>query len=338
MRKMHLIVGIIVVVLSLYYVFHDVQIDELGKAFLSLRYVYLIPTIGLVVLGFLFRAMRWRYLIRPVKEVKTLNLLSPLIVGFMGNMLPARAGEFIRAYLLGKQERISFSASFATIFIERLFDMVLVLFLLFWVLFFRAEFLTSENSGETHSLMVNFGLVSFAGVVCILLFSVLLQFKNDWAMKLVGLFTKPFPLKWKEKIIKLVNSFAEGLKILKDKRGFFATVLLSFLIWCTFILTYYPLYLAFDIDTNMPLITSLIILCLTVAVFITLLPTPGFLGAFQAACVAALHGIFGVPKAVAVSYGIVAWFVTMGVTVLLGIFFIIKDNISLGEFSTRKEP
>ena len=51
-------------------------------------------------------------------EVNTADLISPLMVGFMGNMLPARAGEFIRAYLMGKREQISFSASFATIFIS----------------------------------------------------------------------------------------------------------------------------------------------------------------------------------------------------------------------------
>ena len=44
------------------------------------------------------------------------------MIGFMGNMLPARAGEVILAYLLAKREDITFPASFASIVMERIFD------------------------------------------------------------------------------------------------------------------------------------------------------------------------------------------------------------------------
>ncbi|MCK5506274.1 MAG: flippase-like domain-containing protein, partial [Thermodesulfovibrionia bacterium] len=168
-------------------------------------------------------------------------------------------------------------------------------------------------------------------------FSALLQYKHDWAMRFVEVFTKRLPDKWGEKINKLVHAFSDGLKIIKDRNGFLATVFLSFLIWSTFVATYYPLYLAFDIDSKLPVLSSLLILCLTVAVFITMAPTPGFLGSFHAACVAALHGMFGISKAVALSFGIVAWLVLMGSTVIVGAFFAIKDHISIGEISARKE-
>ncbi len=340
MNKKHLIIGIVIIVLSLYYAFRDVSVSELIGAFLSVRYVYILPALLFVVLSFFFRAVRWRYLVSPVKEVKLMRLLSPLIVGFMANMLPARAGEFIRAYLLSKKERISFSASFATIFIERLFDMSLVLLLLFWVLFFNADIFPHGDSGSSHRLMgymVKFGWVSFTGCMFIFVFSVFLQFKYDWAMKIVNFCIKPIPHKWGDKITKLVHSFTEGLRIIKDKRGFLTTVFLSFLIWGCFVIMYYPLYLAFDINIKLPVITSLVVLCVTVAIFIALFPTPGFLGAFQAACVVALHEIFGVPKAVAASFGIIAWLVTMGFTVILGSIFVLKDHISFGEIAAQKE-
>ena len=122
MRKkyLHLLIGLIIIVLSLMYAFKDVSFQELMSALKSIRHIYLFPAIFLVAMSYLLRAMRWHYLIRSVKKVKTTRLFSPLMVGFMGNMLPARAGEFIRAYLLGKKENVSFSASFATIFVERL--------------------------------------------------------------------------------------------------------------------------------------------------------------------------------------------------------------------------
>ena len=291
-RYLHLIIGLIIVIFSLYYAFKDVSISEVGRALHSVRYIYLFPALLSVAMSYYFRAVRWRYLISSVKKVKTTNLFAPLMIGFMGNMLPARAGEIIRPYLLSKKENISFSASFATIFIERLFDMSLVLLLLFWVLFFKTDVFMQGENGAGHALMgymVKFGWVSLAGCMFIFVFSVLLQYKNDWAMKVVNICIKPFPHTWGDKIIKLVHSFNEGLKILKDKRGFFATVILSLLIWSLFVGTNFPLYMAFGINTEIPIISSLVVLCLTVAIFITLFPTPGFLGSFQAAHVVALH-------------------------------------------------
>jgi uncharacterized protein (TIRG00374 family) len=246
MRKkhIHLIIGLIIIVLSLYYAFKDVSIAEVGRALSSIKYVYIIPSLIGVALSYLLRAVRWRYLIASIKEVKTMSLLSPLMVGFMGNMLPARAGEFIRPYLLGKKENISFSSSFATILIERLFDMSIVLLLIFGVLFFQADVFARGDSAANHKLMgymVKFGWTSFIICMFIFLFSVLLQYKNSWAMKVVDLCIKPLPHAWGEKVIGLVHSFNEGLNIIKDKRGFLATVVLSFMIWGLFVITYYPL-------------------------------------------------------------------------------------------------
>ena len=147
-------------------------------------------------------------------------------------------------------------------------------------------------------------------------------------MKIVGIFIKPFPHKWREKIIGLVNSFTNGLNIIRDRRGFIATIFLSFLIWIVFIATYYPIYLAFGIQNELPVISSLMVLCLMVAIFITLAPTPGFLGSYHLACVVTLHGIYGIQKAVALSYGIVAWLLAMGLTVVIGLFFALKEHVS----------
>jgi uncharacterized protein (TIRG00374 family) len=342
MRKkhIHLLIGLIIVVISLYYAFKDVSIVEVGRALGSVNYIFIVPAFLGILMSYVFRAMRWRYLIAPIKEVRTRDLFSPLMIGFMGNMLPARAGEFIRPYLLGKKENISFSSSFATIIIERMFDMAFVLLLIFGTLFFKTEIFAYSETGANHKLigyMEKFGWTSFIICMGILLFSVLLQYRSEWAMNVVNVCIKPFPRKWGEKIVGMVHSFNDGLKIIKDKRGFIATILLSSLIWGLFVLTYYPLYIAFDIHTKMPILSSLVVLCLTVAIFITLFPTPGFLGSFQAGCVVALHEIFGISKAVALSFGIVSWLLIMGFTVSAGAFFAFKDHISIKEITAKSE-
>jgi hypothetical protein len=184
--------------------------------------------------------------------------------------------------------------------------------------------------------MIKFGWISFIGSIGLFLFTVLLQYKNEWAINIVEFFTKPLPQKWGLKIIGIVQSFTEGLKILKDMKALAASVALSFLVWTSMLLTYYPIHLAFGI-TELPMFTSVLILSLTIGIFISLFPAPGFLGSFQAACVVALHEIFGISKAVAASYGIIAWLVAMGFVIATGLFFVIKDNISFSELSTGRE-
>ena len=340
MNKKHLIIGILIILLSSYYAFKNVSLEELRNALSTVRYIYLVPAVFFVAMTFLFRALRWRYLVGSIKEVKTSQLFSPLMVGFMGNILPARAGEFIRAYLLSKRENISFSASFATIFVERLMDMLMFLILLVGVIFFSADTFTQGDSGENHRLMgymIKFGWVSFIGSLGIFTFSALLQYRNEWAMSILNFFIKPLSSRWKEKIIKLVHSFTDGLKILKDGKAFFAAILFSVMVWASSILVYYPIHLAFGIGNEIPILTSVVIVSLTIGIFISLFPTPGFLGAFQAACVVALHDIFGVEKAIAASYGIIAWLVAMGFIIVVGAMFIVKDNISFSELTTSKE-
>jgi len=339
MNKKHLIIGLLIIVLSSYYAFNNVSLSELAIAFKSVRYLYLVPAVLLIGLTFLFRAIRWRFLVSSVKEVKTSQLVSPLMIGFMGNILPARAGELVRAYLLGKKVDISFSAAFATVFVERLMDMMIFLILLVGVLFFSSRIFPQGADGSSHPLvgyMIQFGWISFIGSVCIFSFSALLQYKNDLAIKIVSFCIKPLPEKWKEKIVGMVHSFTDGLMILKDARGVAASLFWSCLVWTAMILTYYPIHLAFGLGSDIPMMTSVLIVSLTIGIFISLFPAPAFLGSFQLACVVALHEIFGVQKAIAASYGIIAWLVAMGFIILSGIFFVLKDNISFSELSSSK--
>jgi len=156
-------------------------------------------------------------------------------------------------------------------------------------------------------------------------------------MKIVKVCTKPLPQKLGNKISAMVISFTEGLSIIRDKRGFIASIGFSLLALITFILFNYPLYLAFEIESMLPLISSLTILYLTEAIFVALFPTPGYLGAFQTAYVIVLHEIFEIPKAVATSFGIIAWLASFGPIIVAGAFFVIKDNIAIVKIATEEQ-
>ena len=113
--------------------------SEVIFSFKEMEYVYLLPAVVMIVLAYVFRAYRWKALLEPSLKVNVSELYSPMMVGFMGNFLPARAGEILRPYLLSKKSNITFSAAFASIIIERLFDLIMLLLIFIWVFWFEAS-------------------------------------------------------------------------------------------------------------------------------------------------------------------------------------------------------
>src|SRR5258706_258627 len=84
---------------------------------------WFIPFAALTVGEVLIRAWKWQVLLEPIKRCSFLTLNSATLIGLFANtVLPARAGEFVRAYAGARMERIPYSTSFATVVVDRLLD------------------------------------------------------------------------------------------------------------------------------------------------------------------------------------------------------------------------
>src|SRR5215212_5055360 len=82
---------------------------------------------------FPLRAIRWRLILDPVADRIPLGMLwRSIAIGMMvNNVVPARAGEFARAYALTRETpRVGFAASFASLAVDRVFDAVVLLLML----------------------------------------------------------------------------------------------------------------------------------------------------------------------------------------------------------------
>lgn len=330
--KKHLYIGLIIAALAFYYTFRNVSLEELGGAFGSMHFLPLIPALIIYIFSYYAKVVRWKFLILSVKDVHHTRLISPMMVGFMSNMLPARVGELIRAYLLGKREDIPFSSSFATIVLERLFDMVSILAMFGSLLLFQPDLMSSKGplgDPATFAKMKLFGWSSLIIVTLLVVFSFLLIHKKNMVISWLKFLCRPFPETTKNKILDFTYSFADGLMVLKDFKTTCIIILLSGTVWSLSVLAYYPFYYAFDIG-YLPF-SSIIILFVTICLFITIFPTPGYVGSFQAACMLALHDLFGVSEATAASFGITTWAFSMGFVIVAGLYFVFKDNISVKE-------
>src|SRR6266849_553106 len=97
--------------------------------------VLLLAAVALATLTFPLRTIRWRVMLRSGDDRGTPFPWRPLwqavAIGFMANnLLPARAGEFARAYVASRQLPVRFTTALASIGVERVFDALVMLALM----------------------------------------------------------------------------------------------------------------------------------------------------------------------------------------------------------------
>jgi hypothetical protein len=112
-----------------------------------------------------FRAWRWDYLLRPVARVPTGRIIAIAWVGFFAiMMLPFRAGEVVRPYLIRRDGRVSGSAALGTIAAERVLDGLFVAILLVVTLAFvpRLPLEGVVFLGFPMPQLVHYGYLTFA--------------------------------------------------------------------------------------------------------------------------------------------------------------------------------
>ena len=334
MKSHHLILGLAIAGLALFLTFRNVSFHAIYQSIRGLEVRYIPVAVVLFFVSFVVRVYRWHYLCRAVKSIPPRRLYSPMMIGFMGNLLPLRAGEFIRAYLLGKREDIGFSASFATIVVERIFDMISILVLFAGLLVFNPLVFVPHGGTSDPRIAVaarSFGVMSLALCMGLIAFCYFLLHQKERTVRLVHFFTRVLPQKVEQRIDGILQSFTEGLGVLRDPKGILVVVLFSALVWAVIVVANYPLYYAYRIESIVPpssLVTLLVLTCAAV-----MIPTPGFIGPFQLAVTFVLADLYGVDRAEAASFSLVIWFLQMSVICLAGTFFLLRDNISFFELS-----
>jgi uncharacterized protein (TIRG00374 family) len=308
--------------------------EELLNSFKDINYFYLLPSLMVFIILYWARALRWKMLILPIKPVSMGQLYSPLMVGFMAGILPARVGEFIRAYLLAKSQDIPFASSFATIVIERLFDLIFLLLLFAWLLIFQSNIWDPSitwSGVAVKDLAFQFGIFSAVVIVVLLIFIFLLIWYKPKAVAVVHWVLTPFPKKWKDKIEHLIEAFSDGLAVVRSFKSLINISLSTALVWGLIVLSYFPLYWAFDLQNKS--LASAVLVVVMICILITVLPTPAFLGSFNAGVFIALHQILNESEVVSVSFGMVAWAINFVVIILGGIYYMVHDHISVSKLA-----
>jgi len=289
-----------------------VNFEELILALESANYPLIIAAAFLNGFTFIPRAYRWRLLLKPLKNTRFGNAFGSLSIGFMANsILPARGGEFIRAFAISHTEHISKSVSFATILVERVIDLItLILFLLIFSRLIHYNTIVSKIFWATLILTIS-----------IIIFLIILKIYP----KTINIFVSLSPGKFKEKIKKFLEAFIKGLGILSDLKILLYIFLQSLFIWYCFAIVYYVLFISFGFQLSLGAAFAVVAIC---SLGISIPSSPGFIGTYHYFVVLSLS-LFGIPKSSALSFSIIAWAVNILPVVIIGLVALNKLGLSL---------
>ena len=115
--------GYAIAVAALVWVFHDVAIADVWKSMRQMAWGWVLPAVMLDVISYICQGWRWRLLIRPFARLAVARTTQAIYAGlFVNELLPARLGELVRAYLVHRWTGVGVPRVFTTMLVERLFD------------------------------------------------------------------------------------------------------------------------------------------------------------------------------------------------------------------------
>jgi len=329
-----LLLGTAVSITTLYFAFRNVPVKELFEYLTTIDYIWIIPTVGAILLAFCLRAARWRFILASNYSVGFWQAFHPLMIGFMINcVLPGRVGEFARPLVLNRKEAVPVSTGLATVAVERIFDLIILLLLFLAVSSFVriAPGFTVAFGGyqldygvlvTVFNGMLKIGFLMFIGLVLVTLGKTR-ELANRLILSVPELlfFASRSSRDWlKEKICRpavgIIENIASGMALIKNPKRIIICLTYSLAVWFFTALSYYLFSIGCpQVNLTLSEMTAvMVIICFVIA-----LPSvPGYWGLWEAGGVFAML-LFGVSESEAAGYTLANHAVQIVPVVLVGL-------------------
>ena len=300
--------------------------DTVGDHLRNARIWPLLLAALLINLTMFARSLRWQAFLSPIAATKFGNLFAATSVGFGALFIIGRTGsEIIRPAVLSLRERLQPSATVATILIERVYDTTTVVSL------FAITLVFFELPAQGARAWQNFGGARGVGLFLLLAILsglgalVLLRLKAAPIIAWLERHSTRLPQKLFRPILNLIRHLADGLSVLLNLRSLAVTIFLTACVWSLIAAATWLTLFAFGL--NFPI--SYVIFILGFGLVGSVAPTPGgSAGAFHAAAAKGLE-FLGLDPNLAASIAIVYHLVAFGPPFVIGLFYLIRDDISL---------
>lgn len=300
--------------------------SELWESAGMVRYGILVPGFLFLALMYALRVYRWKLLLLPDKGIRFRLLANAIFIGLLANnLLPARAGELIRPYVLKRSGRVNFSQALASVLLDRVFDLAGIILLAIFVLVLL--FLRPQEARLTLDLgdHIRGGAVVLASVLtaALLAFTILSFFRPRLFRRLAFLPGKLLPEKARRPVADFTNSTINSILAIQNMRTALLLLVLSVGIWffqglCAF-------FVAASIGLNIGLCGALLVTLVT-CFAIALPQAPGYVGTYHLAAALAAESL-GASQASAGAFAILLWGVNVLPVTLLGLLLLIRGGL-----------
>lgn len=264
-----------------------------------------------VFVSYVFRAIRWRRLLIPLKSVELAPLISGTILGFSAIYALGRAGELVRPLWASRRAGIPVTGSVASIVVERVFDTLMILLLL------AIGLGTTDVPGAAANAVALLSraawLLLFASVGALAVFA----FSHRNVVRIKQWI--PF-----ESIRNVFETFTRGAGPLAHPRSMSSILGHSIMVWTAVALQFWLMLVGLNL--NVP--AGTVCLILAVSSLGSLAQIPGIGGGLQAGFVFSTTTFAGVPTETAVAAALLAWLIMYIPTLAAGAVYMMWKGIS----------
>lgn len=321
--------GFIISISVIIWMLFKIDFQTLGRAFRQFRWEWIPLLVFVYLAGFFVRGFRWQIMLHPLKPISWFTATSVILIGYMANnVLPARIGEIVRAYVMGEKERMSKISALSSIIVERIFDglvLVGILAITTLVSTFKSEYMTTVRT---------VGFLSSILFIVALVVVLIARLKRSWLEIVIKKVSRHLPLGISEKAQGVLHSMLDAVNFLKIDRSLPLFLFLSVFVWIIEGSMFWLGLCAFGLDYSL----QLAYFTLAFVNLGLLVPSaPAYVGVFQA-CTIFAFAAFGLTEEVALSYSIVIHALQFLPITLLGLVLINFYGMTLRRLHKTEIP
>jgi len=313
------VVTLVVSVACLAWAVHGVSWTELWEEIRELDWRWVAVGAIADLLVYVVQGWRWSLLLLPVTPVSSWASVGAIYVGLFANeVLPLRAGEVIRCFLMARWSKIPISVTLASALIERIFDGALLIAGLFISLRYVRHFPLSHGQARAIGIITTGSIfLAVILIICAALLAVAMYWREQ---ALDALLDTPLS-SW-------AHVFIEDLHRIGHSRFLYFSAAVSVPYLLIQIVPIYAVMQAYGFDGVSWAQAGALMVLLRLGSVVP--QAPGNVGLFQVLSTLGLT-LFGVPGAMARRFTLILWAVVTVPLLIAGFIALVASGAKMGD-------
>jgi len=304
-NTLKVLVSITIGVIFLWLALRSVDIEEVTRLGSEIEAGWIFPFVIITILSFWFRMERWKLLtehdhVRCSRRV----LFAGVMNGYAVNYAVPRLGEITRCYYVAKKEDKPVAVIIGTVVLERIIDVVVLLFLMAVVVVFiftdtntLANLLGFTSQEALTQLYVRLALIAFTGIVLLMLVWLRLGKVANKNEKVAN---------FRNRLITTLSHFKDGLFSIRTIKNPVRFLMLTVGLWMAYIImAWLPFSMIAGSEmAQLGLLDGLVITVIS-AIGVTI-PSPGGIGTYHLFVQKSMNLLYGVPESAGFTYALIS--------------------------------